>query len=139
MTLHEYFKQELAAGRIDHKLRAKHNPTDDSFEFYIHPDGANGNTADFILWEQPDNGADLLTPKDLVKPIPVEEFRKFMEANGAFMSNHSMKDPEIEQLEAELAKHRKDDSHNRELYKAALSKIAELQEQLTDRERERGA
>jgi predicted RNA-binding Zn-ribbon protein involved in translation (DUF1610 family) len=47
-TLQEYFSRSHAAGIIDHSLRVS---SDDkgNLSFYIHPEGKDGETADFVM------------------------------------------------------------------------------------------
>jgi len=79
MTLHQYFKQEMqSAGNIDHLLRVKYDDKADAFEFYIHPHGASGSTADFVLFVDPQSQFDLLMPADSCRPVDPEKFKKFL-------------------------------------------------------------
>jgi hypothetical protein len=45
MTLEEYLRHEVARGPIDFAIRA--SVTGDGVQFYIHPAGVDGVTADF--------------------------------------------------------------------------------------------
>jgi hypothetical protein len=47
MTLEDYFKHELADGKIDFSLRA--SVFDGVVEFYIHPSGRNGTTTPSLI------------------------------------------------------------------------------------------
>jgi hypothetical protein len=47
-TLEKYLKDALAMGIIDHKLRARINEDGDVM-FYIHPDGKDGDTQDYMV------------------------------------------------------------------------------------------
>lgn len=81
MTLHQYFKQEYeAGGQIDHALRVSYSPADGSFSFSIHPSHVSGTTADFVLWENPESGFDMLMPQDSVRPIDSQKFKAFLKA-----------------------------------------------------------
>lgn len=53
-NLHQYFQQNWEMQPyplIDHHLRIDRRP-DGSFHFYIHPQNASGETADFIVDEK---------------------------------------------------------------------------------------
>ena len=42
-----YFEKEIFEGKIDFRLRA--TKIENGVEFYIHPDGRDGETIDFVL------------------------------------------------------------------------------------------
>lgn len=46
--LNQYLKKELAEGKIDFEIRVTLNDRSDP-EFYIHPIGKDGATADFVI------------------------------------------------------------------------------------------
>lgn len=48
MTLESYFRQSLSRGIIDHSIRASINH-DNKVEFYIHPNGRDGDTPTYII------------------------------------------------------------------------------------------
>lgn len=66
-TFEQYLSQSFAAGIIDHSLRVS---SDDkgNLSFYIHPDGKDGETADFVLI-----GNRLELPRKTVSEIKAED------------------------------------------------------------------
>ncbi len=47
MTLEEYLRRELARGAIDFRIRA--SADDGTVRFYIHPQGRDGDTRDWVV------------------------------------------------------------------------------------------
>lgn len=47
MTFEQYLRSEVGLGKVDFRLRA--HVTDDGVQFYIHPYGADGKTADYAV------------------------------------------------------------------------------------------
>lgn len=78
-TLHAYLRRNIKAGVIDFSIRAEMQPGD-TVKFYIHPESVSGDTEDYLLWDDPETGFDLLMPESAV-PVPSDErFREFIKA-----------------------------------------------------------
>lgn len=80
--LHAYLLRNIRAGVIDFSIRAEEQPGS-TVKFYIHPAHVGGDTLDFLLWDDPENGYDLLmNEQQCPKPDP-EKFRKLLRARLA--------------------------------------------------------
>jgi hypothetical protein len=83
--LHAYLLRNIRAGVIDFAIRAEEQPGA-TVKFYIHPAHESGDTLDFLLWDDPENGYDLLmNEQQCPKPDP-EKFRKLLRARLANVS-----------------------------------------------------
>lgn len=75
--LHTYLLRHIKAGVIDFAIRAEEQPGA-TVKFYIHPASVSGDTLDFLLWEDPENGYDLLMNAQQCPRPDVERFRKML-------------------------------------------------------------
>jgi len=66
-TLFKYLRRNIKNGVIDFAIRAQEDPVG-TVKFYIHPANESGDTLDFLLWEEPDSGFDLLANEREVPP-----------------------------------------------------------------------
>lgn len=77
-TLHSYLTRYLEADIIDFSIRAE-DKGNGEIQFYIHPDGRDGDTLDFCLWEDPLADADMLINRHLVDAWDVPGLRNRFE------------------------------------------------------------
>lgn len=75
--LHAYLLRNIRAGVIDFAIRAEEQPGA-TVKFYIHPAQVSGDTLDFLLWDDPENGYDLLMNEQLCPKPDQEKFRKLL-------------------------------------------------------------
>lgn len=84
--LHAYLLRNIRAGVIDFAIRAEEQPGA-TVKFYIHPAHVSGDTLDFLLWDDPEKGYDLLMNEQQCQSPDPEKFRKLLRARLANVSD----------------------------------------------------